>query len=30
LVMQKRINNDNNAFGPLGSYKIKSEKNKTN
>lgn len=29
-VLLKRINNDFNAFNPLGAYKIKSPKNKTN
>ena len=29
-VMIKRINNDFNAFNPVGGYNIKSQKNKTN
>ena len=29
-VMLKRINNDFNAFNPIGAYNIKSQKNKTN
>jgi len=29
-IMQNRTNNDNNAFGKLGKYKILSEKNRTN